>query len=327
MYTTFKASCPLSLFVINKHSTTNKTTTHRPIAPTINNHNTAHHHHHHHRAHPLHPAYDSYALRDGPLLFRGVVRVVCAGAESWDAVTPAQPVPVSVHGHSPSSIAPKTATSAAPRDTSFSSQEARPQDIEAQHPQHGDEGGARIHARSQMLCVHAHAAGGKGSFEIYVNPTHVTKISARLLVKKRLRVALDEVGWSAGGARTMEEVTNVMREKGGGLKEGLGQAKETTDENEKEKLWTTIGQGRKDSKEKQNKIRHKPIEYILDAHPRLKTPDSQSRMWPNYLDSVILLKPMSTAPASAFTSSFAFTSSNSNTYLFNSSSSATATVA
>ncbi|PPQ91217.1 hypothetical protein CVT25_001175 [Psilocybe cyanescens] len=293
--------------------------------------------------------------------------------ESWDAIAsaPPLPLPVPVHGHSPSLIAPKTKAlgdpsvgagvggkaqrKLVPKKSKLSilgmglgsnrdrKSEERAKDLSDVVRRVGLSESGLVNDAS---CTYAYATGGKGGFEIYVDPSHVDPDIGEIVLvkKKKSRVALDGVGWGASAGGAMGDVTNVVKVgkegavlKEGQGKEGLGQAKGKTEEKEKEKWWTTIGRGRKDSKdkkEKENKISHKPIEYIHDPHPRSKTPEpffpkaqaqgSQSRMRFNSLDSGMLLNPMSTAPASAFTSSSPFTS-NSNAYLPSSTSSAAVT--
>ncbi|PPQ90211.1 hypothetical protein CVT25_001701 [Psilocybe cyanescens] len=109
----------------------------------------------HYFAHPLHPACHCHALCNGPLSFRIVVvvrvrvRVVCQGTGVVMGCGRSRTaLPVPVHGYSPLLIAPKTKALGDPNGCREHAKEARPQEIEAQHPQHGD--GARIHARLQV---------------------------------------------------------------------------------------------------------------------------------------------------------------------------------
>ncbi|KAF8867965.1 hypothetical protein CPB84DRAFT_1810241 [Gymnopilus junonius] len=118
----------------------------------------------------------------------------------------------------------------------------------------------------------------KGGFEIYVDPTVDPDIGEIVMIKKKKsRAALDGVRWGASGSNSgaLQEVQmNANLPK---AKDGLLKPKTEEKETAKEKWWT-LGRGRKDSKEdkkkdKENKISHKPIEYIHDPQPRSKTPD------------------------------------------------------
>ncbi|KAH9487444.1 hypothetical protein JR316_0001520 [Psilocybe cubensis] len=153
----------------------------------------------------------------------------------------------------------------------------------------------------------SYSTGGKGGFEIYVDPSHVDPDIGEIVLvkKKKSRVALDGVRWGAsssggvGGA--MGEVTNVPKVSKEAAKEAGRDAKEKAkaEEKEKEKWWTTIGRGRKDSKdkkEKENKISHKPPEPFSKAQAQ----GSQSRMRFNSLDSGMLLNPKPSSPTPQF---------------------------
>ncbi|KAF8959872.1 hypothetical protein BDZ97DRAFT_1666634 [Flammula alnicola] len=171
--------------------------------------------------------------------------------------------------------------------------------------------------------VGADYASSKGGIEIYVDPTIDPDIGEIVMVKKKKsRVALDGMAWSANDVTNVPKVTP---------KEAPTLLKVKTEEKEK---WWSIGRGRKDSKEKtkeakENKITSDgssariAVEYIHDPHPRSKsefpsfypiyaltylspaapepfksTPTQESRGRFNSLDSGILLNgPINTGPA------------------------------
>ncbi|KDR69955.1 hypothetical protein GALMADRAFT_255277 [Galerina marginata CBS 339.88] len=110
-----------------------------------------------------------------------------------------------------------------------------------------------------------------------------------MVKKKKSRAGLDGMRWGGGGGPgagngAMGEVTNVPK----AVKEG-GKDKEEREREKKDGLlkvktedgygsgkWWSIGRGRKDSKEKEkerkeNKISHKPVEFIYDPNSHSKS--------------------------------------------------------
>ncbi|PPQ73298.1 hypothetical protein CVT25_005331 [Psilocybe cyanescens] len=117
--TASRASCPLSLLIINKHSRINKTPT--PLLASLTTSNNISAARHHRRAHPSIRLITATPSASGFSASSSEASASCARAveESWDVVGPGPSLPV--HGHSTSVIALKTASAAAIEGTSTSS--------------------------------------------------------------------------------------------------------------------------------------------------------------------------------------------------------------
>lgn len=110
----------------------------------------------------------------------------------------------------------------------------------------------------------ADSSSARGGFEIYVDPTNDPEFSDILVVKKqKSRGALNGMSWGALG-----EVTNVPN-----IPKNAPASGATLKVKEEDKKWWSIGRGRKDSKEKQDKENAKRAKcnYSLSSLTRYLT--------------------------------------------------------
>lgn len=92
--------------------------------------------------------------------------------------------------------------------------------------------------------VGADSSSARGGFEIYVDPTNDPDLGDILVVKKqKSRAGLNGMSWGALG-----EVTNVPNASRNAPVSGA-----TLKVKDEDKKWWSIGRGRKDSKEKEEK--------------------------------------------------------------------------
>jgi len=92
---------------------------------------------------------------------------------------------------------------------------------------------------------HEGSSKGKGGFEIYVDPTEDPEFGEIVMIrKKKSRAGLDGVRWGDEGDGGLKE-KNCNVQNGGKMQEGG-----------KEKWWT-IGRGKKEAKDKTQKIKTK----------------------------------------------------------------------